>query len=416
MATEATVRPKKTREIRASRAFFRVLKLTLAKYLSRRFNLSGRNLDLFERVRPPFLLLPNHATFWDPFLLGSFLPYPVYYVTADAMFRNPGLRLLLNLLGSIPKSKAISDLETVKNIVRIKSRGGVIGVFPEGRRSWDGHTLQLIYSTAKLVKLLKIPVVTALMTGAYLSMPRWTRHIRRGRLTVDFRLGIDAAQIASLSVDEIYERLTGLLAHDEFDWQRRNRIPFQCRRRAEYLERVLFTCPCCRAVGTLASHGDELRCGGCGFAVLFNELGLFESRSGELPFETLRDWNLWQIGELQSTLGNLREQSLGTRIFIDGPARLFRGYRSRPLQQLRFGSFALYPERAVFYPLRGGEIAFNLTETGGINVVNGERLEMYVQNTLYRFTFRSPRVSAYKWMLAMNILRGLKPEDISFQA
>jgi len=150
--------------------------------------------------------------------------------------------------------------------------------------------------------------------------------------------------------------------------------------------------------------------------VRYDELGFFASSSGQPPFETLRDWNLWQIGELQARLGELRKKRPGERIFIDGPARLFRGYRGRPLQQLRFGSFALYPERAVFYPLRGGEIAFDIGETSAINVVSGERLEMYVEGTLFRVTFRSPRVSAYKWMLAMNVLRGLKPEDISFQA
>ena len=135
-----------------------------------------------------------------------------------------------------------------------------------------------------------------------------------------------------------------------------------------------------------------------------------------MPFETVRDWNLWQIGELQSILAERQSREPEDRILIDGPARLYRGYRGRPLQKLRFGSFALFPRKAVFYPLRGGEISFGLDETSAINVVSGERLEMYVQNTLYRFTFRSPRVSAYKWMLAMNILRGLKPEDVSFQA
>ena len=47
--------------------------------------------------------------------------------------------------------------------------GGVIGVFPEGKRNWDGRTDQLLFATAKLVEHLKVPVVTALLQGAHLS-------------------------------------------------------------------------------------------------------------------------------------------------------------------------------------------------------------------------------------------------------
>ncbi len=416
MALKAIDRPGKTRRIRTYRTFNRLLQLTLGRYLTWRYNMAAENLELFERLSPPFLVLTNHTTFWDPFMVSNFVPHPIHHVTSDANFRNPVMRFFLGLVGSIPKSKQISDLETVKHIMRIRSRSGVIGIFPEGRRSWDGHTLQLIYSTAKLIKLLRIPVVTVLMKGAYLSLPRWTRHPRRGRLLLSFRLGLSSAEIASQSVEEIYGRLTGLLEHDEYSWQRENRIPFRGRRKAERLERTLFLCPRCQTMGAMESRGDRLACRACGGAVLYNEYGFLEAQGGPPPFETVRDWNLWQIERLQALLAEARQGGPDNRIFSDGPVWLFRGYRSSPLKKLRLGDLTLYPDRAVFSPRQGRRIHFPLNEMSGVNIQNRERLELYLSNTLYRFLFIDPRVSAYKWMLSMNVLRGLSPQDISFQA
>jgi len=59
------------------------------------------------------------------------------------------------------QKKIVSDFETVKTIIRLKER--VIGIFPEGARTWDGCPLPIIKSTSKLIKLLKIPVVTVIV-------------------------------------------------------------------------------------------------------------------------------------------------------------------------------------------------------------------------------------------------------------
>ncbi len=103
-------------------------------YLRQKFKLSAENSEACL-VPPPFLLLANHTNFWDPFLLSLYTPEPIYFVTADEYFRNPFLKFLLGLAGAIPKSKFISDQMTVIDIFRIKRKGGVIGIFPEGKRN-----------------------------------------------------------------------------------------------------------------------------------------------------------------------------------------------------------------------------------------------------------------------------------------
>ena len=81
------------------------------------------------------------------------------------------MRWLLKLVGTIPKAKVIPDIETVNDIVQVVRRQkGIIGLFPEGAQSWNGSTLPLVPSTAKLLKLLKVPVVQVLIRGVPAAM------------------------------------------------------------------------------------------------------------------------------------------------------------------------------------------------------------------------------------------------------
>jgi len=78
-------------------------------------------------------------------MVGYHIPDPVYWVTGDGNMRSSVMRVLLGLVGSIPKSKSIPDLETINWIVEvIRKRKGVVGLFAEGQASWDGHTQTVI--------------------------------------------------------------------------------------------------------------------------------------------------------------------------------------------------------------------------------------------------------------------------------
>ncbi|MFW5812371.1 MAG: lysophospholipid acyltransferase family protein, partial [Alkalispirochaetaceae bacterium] len=166
-------RRQRNRKLRVSRGLHRILRFILGSYLKAQFNLQSRHQEVLSRIRPPYLVLCNHTSVWDPFFLNSKLDAPIHYVVSDSQFRSRFVAFGLGLVGSIPKTKVLADLETVKSIVKIKHDRGIIGVFPEGQTSWDGHTLPLIPSTAKLIKSLKVPVVIARIEGAYFARPRW---------------------------------------------------------------------------------------------------------------------------------------------------------------------------------------------------------------------------------------------------
>jgi 1-acyl-sn-glycerol-3-phosphate acyltransferase len=403
----ARSRAQENRAIRTHRGFNKFLQHTLGRYLDARFNLVGEHLDVVEGLAPPYLVLSNHMAFWDPFIISAFLPEPVSYVTSDNNFRNPVLRFLLGLVGAIPKSKFMSDYETVRHIFRIRDRGGIVGIFPEGRRSWDGHTMPLLYATAKLVKLLRTPVLAVVFKGGFLSMPRWSPRIRTGRLTVSFSQLFEAGDLRRMSVDEIYDRMTTALAYDEYAYQRHAMIPFRGRKRAENMEQSLFACPECEGIGTLRSQKNSFRCLGCGLDVYYNVYGFLEQRKGRLQFDNVRDWNVWQLDYLRRYMAERLTREDDPELIVDVRTLLMRGYRRVRMRKLRVGSAHLFRDRIEFDPVVAQRIVFPLHGVHGTNVQRGEKLEFYHREYVYRFNFLDRHVSSYKWLNAVSILQEL---------
>ncbi|MFA6366817.1 MAG: lysophospholipid acyltransferase family protein, partial [Candidatus Hydrogenedentales bacterium] len=178
-----------------------ILRYTLGSFIAGTYNAHAIGREIFDTVKPPFILVGNHSCNMDPFLTNFFVPHPVHWVTSDGNLRSPLMRfLLIKLVGSIPKSKAIPDIETVNWIVEfIRKRKSVVGFYPEGQATWDGTSLPSLVSTAKLVKLLKVPVICAVSRGAFMTKPRWSYGKRKGEMEIEFTQLLDPLSIKQLS-------------------------------------------------------------------------------------------------------------------------------------------------------------------------------------------------------------------------
>lgn len=402
----------KGRVAAASLIMMRLLKISIGLFLRWRYRLVGENVEILYRTKPPYVILPNHITTWDPFFVGLFVPAPVYNVTSDFQFRRRIMRVLHRLVGSIPKSKVIPDIDTIKRILEVRANRGIIGIYPEGMRTWDGHTADTLSQTAKLLKFLKIPVISTVMKGAYLSLPRWTHRSRRGKVTVSFRRLFGGPELKSLSLEEIQDRIDKALRYDEYEYQREHMLPYRGVRPAENLELALFLCPQCETIGELKSRGRWLRCTHCGYAVRYNDYGFLERRAGKLYFTTVRDWNLWQQARLEEKIETHLMDGGGRSIMEDSGLTMYVGYRTKPVQKRSVGDIVLFPSAFEFKAENGNGMRFPLSEIDGVNVQIGERLEFYHRKVLYRFLSASRSISAFKWMSAVQILQrrlGLSP-------
>lgn len=389
---------------KSSKTFLKFLKGTLGVYLKHKFNVSAEGAEILG-LKPPFVLLGNHTNFWDPFLLSYYVPEPVYYVASDEYFRNPLLKFLLHLVGAIPKSKFVSDQAAVMDILRVKRNGGVIGIFPEGKRNWDGRTDELLFPTAKLIKHLKVPVVTALLQGAYLSFPRWARSPRKGRIAIRFTAALSTEELAKMSVEEIHAALKCRLTYSDHDFQQKVQVLFKGPRLAENLELYLFICPKCHTFSTLSSEGNEFTCRSCGYTVIYGEDGHLTAKEGDTCFSTPGEWGDWQQAYLAGILDGHAGGNIGEPFLADDKVTLKRGRRLIPLKKINFGHIRLFSDRLEFTSHLKQQTCFFLAKISGLNVQHNNQFEFYYDDLLYRFSFRSARISAYKWVLAIRLLK-----------
>lgn len=402
MTNKARYRPS------APRWFNRLLRWVLGTYLGKHFRIHRVGTDLFKRLKPPYVVVPTHHGVLDPFMVGSIVPSPVYWVTGDGSMRSTVMRMLLGLVGSIPKSKAIPDLETIGWIVEvIRKRGGVVGLFAEGQASWDGHTQALIPSTAKLLKLLKVPVVVAVLKGSFYSQPRWAWNHRRGNMEIEFKQVLDSAQLKSSTPERILEVLEEAMDYDEETWRAEHPARHGGTGRARHLELSLFMCPVCGQAGSMRSIVNRLYCRACGHVVRLSRTYAFTPVGSSRPrFASIREWDQWQQGAFAALIDRAR-LSPGAPVFADSGVMLLRGRRMNPLRRLRTGSMILYPDRIELATLLGERMFFPIAEIEGQTVIKQQQFEFYHGRTLYQVRFPRRFQSARKWAVAIDVLKAV---------
>lgn len=112
----------------------------------------------------PALLVGNHRTISDPFLLGAVLPRRVHFVVAAFMGKLPFTKELAQYTGNIvlPVSKGGKSQELIRKAKRLLKKGRLVGVFPEGMENFGNGsppgTVSRFHSTfARLILSLEMP-------------------------------------------------------------------------------------------------------------------------------------------------------------------------------------------------------------------------------------------------------------------
>ncbi|MGE3821699.1 MAG: lysophospholipid acyltransferase family protein [Isosphaeraceae bacterium] len=122
-------------------------------------------------ARDGVLMVSNHLSFLDVFVLGIPLKRRLNYVARSTLFK-PLLGPLIRSVGGFPiqiEGKGASGLkETLKRL----RQGAVVVMFPEGARSYDGRMTPLKPGIAVLAGRGGVPVVPTAVAGTFEAWPR----------------------------------------------------------------------------------------------------------------------------------------------------------------------------------------------------------------------------------------------------
>jgi glycerol-3-phosphate dehydrogenase (NAD(P)+) len=130
----------------------------------------------------PLLLAANHRSFLDPFVLGTMLRRPVYYVAKKELFENRLQAWFLNALGAFPVDRGASDQEMLVTARAILARGDAVLIFPEGTRVRPGPLGRPKRGIGRLALESGAPVVPLAIIGTEDVRTGW--RIRPRRITV----------------------------------------------------------------------------------------------------------------------------------------------------------------------------------------------------------------------------------------
>ena len=128
-----------TREHGVNRPLYWLARLILVPFFLVYFRLERIGRE-HGRVKGPLIVVANHRSFLDPFVIGASLPWsrPLHYVAKVELFEKRWQGWILNRLGAYPVRRGQSDDQTLVTSRQVLERGGAICIFPEGTRHRTG--------------------------------------------------------------------------------------------------------------------------------------------------------------------------------------------------------------------------------------------------------------------------------------
>lgn len=364
----------------------------------------GVTVERFKEERErPYLILFNHQTGFDQFMVGMAFDRPVYYVASEDLFSNgPISKLLRWAVAPIPIKKQTTDLNAVMTCIRLAREGGTIAMAPEGNRTFSGETGYMSDAVAPLAKKLKLPIVLYRLEGGYGVQPRWSDVVRKGKMRAYVSRVIEPEEYASMSNEELYAQIKQELYVDESVAD----ACFRSGKRAEYLERAMYVCPFC-GLTTYESHGNEITCKTCGRTVSYGEDKSLKGDGFEFPFPFVKQWYQHQ----EATINALDVLSCTEKPLYTDHADFSEVIVYKNKKKLhRNVTLQLYGDKLVLTPPKGEAQVYAFDDINAITILGKNKLNVYYEKHVYQLK-GDKRFNALKYVNIFHRYRNMTRGD-----
>ena len=329
-----------------------------------------------EKKKRPMVVLFNHQTGLDQFVVGAGFQGPVYFVASEDLFSNGKIsRLLEWAIAPIPIKKQATDARAVLNCMRVIKEGGTIALSPEGNRTFSGKTEYIKPAIVGLVRTLKAPLVLYRIEGGYGVHPRWSDVIRRGKMRAYTYKVIEPEEYKEMSDDELYTQIVEGLYVNEGCVD----TPYKKKNLAEYLERAYYVCPDC-GLTEFVSEKDLVTCKKCGKTARYCADKTLQGVNCDWPFRFTTDWYDYQSS------------------YINGLNLVERAEELLYIDKARFSEVKLYDRKYLLSAdaevrLYGGKITvtvgedtyeFPFDKVSTVSVLGKNKVNIYHEGKLYQ--------------------------------
>ncbi len=120
----------------------------------------------------PFIVVSNHKSYLDFFLLPIIIPRRIHFLAAEVFFEKKLWIPLVRLTGQIKVDRKAKDKsEVYKEVEQLFARGGILGAFPEGTRSRDGKLHKGYNGVVKFAYKYKVPILPVGIINTFKALP-----------------------------------------------------------------------------------------------------------------------------------------------------------------------------------------------------------------------------------------------------
>lgn len=170
------------------------------------------------------ILAPNHVSFADPPLVGCGIRRQVHFMAKKELFEIPVLGFLIKSVGAFPVKRGTADRTAIRKSIELVQNGGVICMFPEGKRSPDGELQEAESGIGMVALKSRGAVVPVALIGTDKMLPLHSIffHFARVRVIYGKPMTFDdlyKTGVGRESIDEVGRRVMAAIAELKAGYQ-----------------------------------------------------------------------------------------------------------------------------------------------------------------------------------------------------
>lgn len=133
------------------------------EFLRRHYRIEVVGADRIPE-RGAAILVANHESIWDPFILAVATPREIHYMAKSELFRLRPLAAAMRALNAFPVERGGGDRTAIGEAARYLGEGKVLGIFPQGTSKPERQT-GWHRGAARLALVTGAPIVPVRLAG-----------------------------------------------------------------------------------------------------------------------------------------------------------------------------------------------------------------------------------------------------------
>ena len=118
------------------------------------------------------IVVSNHASDFDPLIVGSCMGRPVAFMAKEELFEIPVLSQAIKAFGAYPVKRGAGDRAAIRSAIESINNGWATGIFLQGTRTLDGKITEPKLGAAMIASKTKAPFLPVSVWGTETILPK----------------------------------------------------------------------------------------------------------------------------------------------------------------------------------------------------------------------------------------------------